>query len=113
MAGDETEIDAASLRGAGHGVHDTGIAVNTRVSGHANAITSVGLTWGDDDISSLIGASYQAIHEEALQSLQFAAIGLQNHGEGIQLMRATHDAAETSSTAGVNSIGLPPSTGPI
>ena len=110
VSGDGIDVDAGAIRRSGQRVHTTGTAVSGLTSDHVKAVSSAGLTWGDDDISALIGGSYQAVHDQAVQSLEAAAAALRDYGEGLQLMAGSHEDAELASQTAIQAITRPPDT---
>jgi hypothetical protein len=63
-----------------------------------------GEPWGNDDIGSLIGMCYQAIHEVAMECFGDNIGELAEHAEGVKAMAATYREAEDTSTIEVNKV---------
>jgi hypothetical protein len=102
---DELEVRPESVRGAGRNLQQVAQRLQTEWQAMTATVQGMGDLFGDDMVSSLIAASYQAAHEIANDSYTSAAEGFQDFGGGLQAMAATYDEAEQETTADVRQAG--------
>lgn len=103
--GEQMEVYPPGLRKSGKGLGDTGNKVHAAWQDLQNTVTGMGQLFGDDMVSSLIGASYQAAHQMAHESFTSAADGLNGFGEGLTTMADVYDTTEDATTGQADALG--------
>lgn len=103
--GDQLEVHPPSLRQAGRGLQDVAGRLKSEWQNLHNTVQGMGEMFGDDMVSSLIGASYQAAHGMAQDSYTSAADGLADFGDGLVAMADVYDKVEDATTEASSQVG--------
>lgn len=102
--GDELQFNTPSIRKAGEGLQTAADNLYNEWQGMLGASKS--LTFGNDLVSSLIGASYSAAQEMAHESYTSAMKGFANFGVALgQPMARTYDEIEKDNTEHMKQLG--------
>lgn len=96
--GGHLEVHPSSLRQAGKGLHDVAGRLRQAWQDLENTARGMGGIFGDDMVSSLISASYQAAHGMAQESYTSAADGLEGFADGLAAMAEVYDKVEQATT---------------
>jgi hypothetical protein len=96
---EQFSVDPDSLRQAGQALRDVGERLGQAWSEFSAQVQGMGDIFGDDDVGSLIGMSYQAAHEIADGAYTDVAEGLADFGEGLTTMADSFDDIEQGNAA--------------
>ncbi len=84
---DETlNVDLDSLDRGGEALFRVAETLSARWSELSGQVQAMGDIFGDDDVGSLIGVSYQAAHQVADESFRSVIDSLAGFGSGLALM---------------------------
>lgn len=100
--GEELEAHPPTLRKAGKGLQDVSGRLTNAWQELQNTLHGMGEVFGDDVVSALIQASYEAAHGMAQESYTSAADRMKDFGDGLVVMadvfeKVEHATAEESS----------------
>ncbi|HZB30625.1 MAG TPA: PE domain-containing protein [Streptosporangiaceae bacterium] len=102
---DELRFHPPSLREAGQGLSEVGERLAAEWQALVAAAQGMGDIFGDDDVGSLIAATYQAAQQIAEESYGSAAAGFGEFGGGLTDMAATYEQTEQATTEDVQDVG--------
>lgn len=104
MGADDLNIDRVQMRKAGGGIEDANSDLRTHLTGLHQELAAHGQPWGNDDLGSLIGSCYQAIHETAFGSYGDNSTGLGDHGQKVTVMAGNYQQSEDANTGNVGQV---------
>jgi PE family len=102
---DELRFHPPSLRDAGQGLSDVGDRLGAEWQALVAMAEGMGDIFGDDDVGSLIAATYQAAQQIAAEAYGSAAQGFGDFGGGLTDMAATYEQTEQTTTEDVQDVG--------
>lgn len=103
--GDQLEVHPPALRKAGKGLQDVSGRLKTAWQDLQNTVQGMGEMFGDDMVSSLIQASYEAAHGMAQESYTSAADRMKDFGDGLVVMADVYDKVEQANTDESSKVG--------
>jgi hypothetical protein len=101
---EELEVDPAKMREAAGGIHTATNSLQSQFAGFQQELAAQSDAFGDDDLGSLIGAVYQAIHELAFGSYDDNAGAMKDHVQNVHNLAAAYDTSEQANTGEVNNV---------
>ncbi|MEU8363763.1 hypothetical protein AB0C27_47860 [Nonomuraea sp. NPDC048882] len=96
-----SEIRATVLHNAGTDLGGVAGDVSGALDDLLAAVSAEGTIPRNDDISAMIAAAYETIHELAAGSIASAVTALGGHGEGLASMAASYRSAEADTAAAI------------
>jgi uncharacterized protein YukE len=91
------EVHPPSLQAAGQRLRELADQLDTAWQAMEATVSGMGELFGDDEVSSLIGESYQAAHEMAAESYGSVAEEFADDGDGLDQMAQQYTDADTGS----------------
>jgi hypothetical protein len=104
MGADELNVDPELIRGSAGGMRTASDTLQTHFDNFQQDIAGQSDAFGDDDLGSLIGGCYQAIHELAFGSYNDNNGAMKDHVQGVHDLADGYDQSEQASTADVNNV---------
>jgi hypothetical protein len=101
---DEHIADPDQIRTSATGWASAADAVRSQSDCHQQDMEGQSDAFGDDDLGSLIGGCYGAIHQIAFGCIQDNTDALHGHAQKLHTMAANCDAGEQANTAEVNNV---------
>jgi hypothetical protein len=105
MSGEELRFNPPSLRDGGQALSDVGERLDSAWRALESLAQGMGDIFGDDDVGSLIGTTYQAAQQIAAESYGSAAKGFGNFGGGLRKMADDFEQSEQDTSEAVQDVG--------
>ena len=104
MGADELDVDPELMRGSAGGINTAPDTLQTHFDSFQQDMESQSDAFGDDDLGSLIGGVYQAIHELAFGSYNDNNGAMKDHVQSVHDLADGYDQSEQASTDDVNNV---------
>jgi hypothetical protein len=102
---EDLEVDPVKMRQSAGGINTAGNTLQSNFAGFQQEMESdANEVFGDDDLGSLIGGVYQAIHEVAFGSYNDNAGAMKDHVQNVHAMAAGYESSEQANTGEVNDV---------
>lgn len=101
---DELDVDPERMRSSAGGMKTASDTLQTHFDGFQQEIAGMSDAFGDDDLGSLIGGCYQAIHEVAFGSYNDNNGAMKDHIQGVHDLADGYQQSEQVSTDDVNNV---------
>jgi Excreted virulence factor EspC, type VII ESX diderm len=99
------EVYAPGLRGAGDSLAVLSGRLGSAWTAHAGEVAGMGDIFGDDPVSSLIAASYQAAHQIAERSYRSVAVSFDGFGRALAILADGYQQTDQSNAAAITAAG--------
>jgi hypothetical protein len=104
VSGESFRVDPQSIRTSGQDISTAADQLSQQVAAFQAGIAGFGEPWGTDDLGSLIGMTYQAIAEMAMECFQDNITDLAAYGEDVGTMADTYESADQGVDEGIRTI---------
>jgi hypothetical protein len=101
---DELDVDPERMRSSAGGMKTASDTLQTHFDGFQQEIAGMSDAFGDDDLGSLIGGCYQAIHEVAFGSYNDNNGAMKDHIQGVHDLADGYQQSDQVSTDDVNNV---------
>jgi hypothetical protein len=105
LSGEELRFHPPSLRDGGQSLSDVSERLESAWRALEATAQGMGDIFGDDDVGSLIGMTYQVAQQIAAESYQSAAQGFGNFGGGLRQMADDFERSEQETGEAVSDVG--------
>jgi hypothetical protein len=92
------QVDTDTLRSGGAALEQCGARLNEAWSAFSGSVRAMGDIFGDDDVGSIIGTSYEAAHSIAEAAFTSSAERFGEFGQALAAAADRHDANERQIT---------------
>jgi hypothetical protein len=96
------------MRRAGDSLSVVSGRLSNAWAAHAGQVSGMGEIFGDDPVSSLIGASYQAAHQIAEQSYASVAASFDGFGQALHVMADGYEQTDQAEADAISSVAQEP-----
>jgi hypothetical protein len=104
MGTNELDVNPERMRNAAGGMKSASDTLQTHFDNFQQDLTGQSDAFGDDDLGSLIGGCYQAIHELAFGSYNDNNGAMKDHVQNVHDLADGYDQSEQASTGEVNNV---------
>jgi uncharacterized protein YukE len=104
MGADQLDVDPELMRSSAGGMTSASDTLQTHFDGFQQDLAGQSDAFGDDDLGSLIGACYQAIHELAFGSYNDNNSAMRDHAQSVHDLADGYQQSEQASTGEVNDV---------
>jgi hypothetical protein len=105
LSGEELRFHPPSLRDGGQALSEVSERLESAWRELEAMAQGMGDIFGDDDVGSLIGTTYQVAQQIAAQSYGSAARGFGNFGGGLRRMADDFEQSEQDTSEAVSDVG--------